>query len=58
MDDVIDNIMSMQSSYDDIQPYVDAVQMPNTVRETDPHKTGLQESFIFIVLHNMYFASS
>lgn len=40
MDEVIDNIMSMQSSYDDIQPYVDAVQMPNTVSWTDPHKTG------------------
>ncbi|XP_013857534.1 transcription factor EB isoform X2 [Austrofundulus limnaeus] len=37
MDDVIDNIMSMQSSYDDIQPYVDAVQMPNTLPLSSSH---------------------
>lgn len=31
MDEVIDNIMSMQSSYDDFQSYTDPVQMSNTV---------------------------
>ena len=36
MEDVIDGIISMQSSYDDIQNYVDpVVQMPNTVSNTD-----------------------
>ncbi|XP_024861634.1 transcription factor EB isoform X2 [Kryptolebias marmoratus] len=37
MDEVIDNIMSMQSSYDDIQTYVDAVQMPNTLPLSSSH---------------------
>lgn len=31
MDEVIDDIISMQSNYDDIQGYIDPVQMPNTV---------------------------
>lgn len=31
MDEVIDDIISMQSNYDDIQAYIDPVQMPNTV---------------------------
>lgn len=32
MDEVIDDIFSLQSSYDDIQAYIDpVVQMPNTV---------------------------
>ncbi|XP_056157772.1 transcription factor EB [Lampris incognitus] len=31
MDEVIDDIISMQSSYDDIQAYIDPVQMPNTL---------------------------
>lgn len=31
MDEVIDNIISMQSNYDDLQRYIDPVQMPNTV---------------------------
>uniref|UniRef100_A0A674DEU7 Transcription factor EB n=1 Tax=Salmo trutta TaxID=8032 RepID=A0A674DEU7_SALTR len=31
MDEVIDDIISMQSSYDDIQQYIDPVQMSNTV---------------------------
>jgi hypothetical protein len=31
MDEVIDDIISMQSSYDDIQAYIDPIQMPNTV---------------------------
>lgn len=32
MDKVIDDIFSLQSSYDDIQAYIDpVVQMPNTV---------------------------
>lgn len=32
MDEVIDDIISLQSSYDDIQAYIDPViQMPNTV---------------------------
>jgi len=32
MDEVIDDIISLQSSYDDIQAYIDpVVQMPNTV---------------------------
>lgn len=36
MDEVIDNIISMQSSYDDIQGYIDPVQMPNTVSGINP----------------------
>lgn len=31
MDEVIDDIISMQSNYDDIQAYIDPIQMPNTV---------------------------
>lgn len=31
MDEVIDDIIDMQSNYDDIQTYIDSVQMPNTV---------------------------
>ena len=31
MDEVIDDIISMTSNYDDIQGYIDPVQMPNTV---------------------------
>ncbi|XP_055725562.1 transcription factor EB isoform X1 [Salvelinus fontinalis] len=31
MDEVIDDIISMQSSYDDIQQYIDPLQMSNTV---------------------------
>ncbi|KAG7238317.1 hypothetical protein INR49_031028 [Caranx melampygus] len=38
MEEVIDDIISMQSNYDDIQAYIDPVQMPNTV-STVP-KTG------------------
>lgn len=35
MDDVIDDIMSLQSSYDDIHAYIDpVVQMPNTVSKS------------------------
>lgn len=34
MDEVIDNIIGMQSNYDDIQGFIDSVQMPNTVRGT------------------------
>lgn len=34
MDEVIDDIISMQSNYDDIQAYIDPVQMPNTVSRT------------------------
>ncbi|KAG7260684.1 hypothetical protein CRUP_017390 [Coryphaenoides rupestris] len=30
MDEVIDDIISMQSSYDDVQGYIDPIQMPNT----------------------------
>lgn len=39
MDEVIDNIISMQSNYDDLQRYIDPVQMPNTVSlcHTLPH---------------------
>lgn len=32
MDEVIDDIISMQSNYD-LQGFIDAVQMPNTVSE-------------------------
>ena len=31
MDEVIDDIISMQSSYDDIQQYIDPLQTSNTV---------------------------
>lgn len=34
MDEVIDDIISMQSNYD-IQGFIDAVQMPNTVSESN-----------------------
>ncbi|XP_028261774.1 transcription factor EB isoform X2 [Parambassis ranga] len=37
MDDVIDNIISMQSSYDDMQAYIDPVQMPNTLPLSSSH---------------------
>lgn len=38
MDDVIDDIMSLQSSYDDIQAYIDpVVQMPNTLPLSSSH---------------------
>lgn len=36
MDEVIDDIISMQSNYDDIQGYIDPIQMPNTVSEAKP----------------------
>lgn len=38
MDEVIDDIISMQSNYDDIQTYIDPVQMPNTVSRAKPEK--------------------
>nr|XP_043880389.1 transcription factor EB isoform X1 [Solea senegalensis] len=37
MDEVIDDIISMQSSYDDIQAYTDLVQMPNTLPLSSSH---------------------
>ncbi|KAM4587700.1 transcription factor EB isoform 2-T5 [Odontesthes bonariensis] len=37
MDEVIDNIISMQSSYDDVQAYIDSVQMPNTLPLSSSH---------------------
>ncbi|KAM4613315.1 transcription factor EB isoform 1-T3 [Polymixia lowei] len=37
MDEVIDDIISMQSSYDDIQGYIDPVQMPNTLPLSSSH---------------------
>ncbi|KAM6928190.1 transcription factor EB isoform 2-T2 [Xenentodon cancila] len=37
MDEVIDNIISMQSNYDDGQPYIDCVQMPNTLPLSSSH---------------------
>ncbi|XP_028969813.1 transcription factor EB isoform X2 [Esox lucius] len=37
MDEVIDDIISMQSSYDDIQQYIDPVQMPNTLPLSSSH---------------------
>ena len=37
MDEVIDDIISLQSSYDDIQAYIDPVQMPNTVSIPPTH---------------------
>lgn len=36
MDEVIDDIISMQSNYDDIQGYIDPIQMPNTVSKAKP----------------------
>ncbi|XP_052382816.1 transcription factor EB-like isoform X2 [Oncorhynchus keta] len=37
MDEVIDDIISMQSSYDDIQQYIDPVQMSNTLPLSSSH---------------------
>ncbi|XP_047203869.1 transcription factor EB isoform X1 [Girardinichthys multiradiatus] len=37
MDEVIDDIISMQSSYDDVQGYMDPVQMPNTLPLSSSH---------------------
>ncbi|CAL8338590.1 unnamed protein product [Lota lota] len=37
MDEVIDDIISMQSSYDDIQAYIDPIQMPNTLPLSGSH---------------------
>ncbi|XP_035517226.1 transcription factor EB isoform X3 [Morone saxatilis] len=37
MDEVIDDIISMQSNYDDIQGYIDPVQMPNTLPLSSSH---------------------
>uniref|UniRef100_A0A8C6VUW0 Transcription factor EB n=1 Tax=Nothobranchius furzeri TaxID=105023 RepID=A0A8C6VUW0_NOTFU len=37
MDEVIDNIISMQSSYDDIHAYMDPVEMPNTLPLSSSH---------------------
>uniref|UniRef100_A0A665VYM6 Transcription factor EB-like n=1 Tax=Echeneis naucrates TaxID=173247 RepID=A0A665VYM6_ECHNA len=37
MDEVIDDIISMQSKYDDIQTYTDPVQMPNTLPLSSSH---------------------
>ncbi|XP_019112413.2 transcription factor EB isoform X1 [Larimichthys crocea] len=37
MDEVIDDIISMQSNYDDIQGYIDSVQMPNTLPLSSSH---------------------
>ncbi|CAL8339677.1 unnamed protein product [Merluccius merluccius] len=37
MDEVIDDIISMQSSYDDIQAYIDPIQMPNTLPLSSSH---------------------
>lgn len=37
MDEVIDDIISLQSSYDDIQGYTDPVQMPNTLPLSSSH---------------------
>ncbi|XP_014892197.1 transcription factor EB-like [Poecilia latipinna] len=46
MEEVIDDIISMQSSYDDVQGYMDPVQMPNTVsRESPPSKKKQISSF-------------
>ncbi|XP_068171415.1 transcription factor EB [Antennarius striatus] len=37
MDEVIEDIISMQSNYDDIQGYIDSVQMPNTLPLSSSH---------------------
>ncbi|CAJ1051683.1 transcription factor EB isoform X4 [Xyrichtys novacula] len=37
MDEVIDHIISMESNYDDIQAYIDPVQMPNTLPLSSSH---------------------
>uniref|UniRef100_A0A671V2S0 Transcription factor EB n=1 Tax=Sparus aurata TaxID=8175 RepID=A0A671V2S0_SPAAU len=37
MDEVIDDIISMTSNYDDIQGYIDPVQMPNTLPLSSSH---------------------
>ncbi|XP_062299960.1 transcription factor EB isoform X1 [Scomber scombrus] len=37
MEEVIDDIISMQSNYDDIQAYIDPIQMPNTLPLSSSH---------------------
>ncbi|XP_061910762.1 transcription factor EB [Entelurus aequoreus] len=37
MEEVIDDIINMQSSYDDIQAYIDPIQMPNTLPLSSSH---------------------
>ncbi|KAM7422278.1 hypothetical protein PAMA_010378 [Pampus argenteus] len=37
MDEVIDDIISMQSNYDDIRAYIDPIQMPNTLPLSSSH---------------------
>ncbi|KAL2091158.1 hypothetical protein ACEWY4_013421 [Coilia grayii] len=37
MEEVIDDIISLQSSFDDIQAYIDPVQMPNTLPLSSSH---------------------
>lgn len=57
MEEVIDDIISMQSSYDDVQGYMDPVQMPNTVsRENPPSKKKRISSFSQCFLCRLYFA--
>ena len=68
MDEVIDDIISLQSSYDDIQAYIDPVQMPNTVSipppthtQTHTHtfalQTSLQCNLWFRLSHSVYVGS-
>lgn len=44
MDEVIDDIISMQSNYD-IQGFIDAVQMPNTVSESNEPRASSPDRF-------------
>jgi len=57
MDEVIDDIISMQSNYDDIQAYIDPVQMPNTVSRTNPPTKCDLRTLLFLATskHQMYF---
>ena len=48
MDEVIDDIISMQSNYDDIQAYIDPIQMPNTVSTTNQPTTCVYSNPLFL----------
>lgn len=52
MDEVIDDIISMQSNYDDIQGYIDPVQMPNTVSPSsnfNPEEKVERNLYVYLV---------
>lgn len=52
MEEVIEDIISMQSSYDDLKNYVDPVaQMPNTVSEvTEPFFVIIRVAHVLVCL--------